>query len=98
VIAPMVRSFLSQHNVLPATHAFETVSLAFGRKLVQTSDAVWFISRGVVASELEDGSLATLPLIDEPLGAPVGISTREDGGLSEEQRGLIAALEEAATG
>lgn len=96
VIAPLVRSFLSRHPGPTPAHAFETVSLAFGRKLVQASDAVWFISRGVVAVELANGSLAALELDEELLGGPVGISMREDGAITAEQRGLMRALEETA--
>lgn len=96
VIAPLVQTFLARHSVPPQSHAYETVSLAFGRRLVQDSDAVWFISRGVVASEMADGSLAALTIDEELLGGPVGVSMREDGIVTPEQRGLVAALEEAA--
>lgn len=96
VVAQQVRTLLSRYAVPVGTQSFETVSLAFGRKLVQSSDAIWFISRGVVAREIEDGSLAQLPFAEDSLGAPVGISTRLDGGLSEEQKGLLAALKAAS--
>ena len=72
------------------------MSLAVGRKLVQDSDAIWLISRGVVASELAGGTLAALPIDEELLGGPVGISMREDGKTTPEQSGLITELEAAA--
>lgn len=93
VIGPLVRTFLARLSVPTHSHAYETVSLAFGRKLVQTSDAVWFISKGVVASELSDKTLAMIDLREELLGSPVGISMREDGMMTPEQRGLVSALE-----
>ena len=93
VIAPLVRGFLSRHGVAPFGHAFETVSLAFGRRLVQSSDAIWFISRGVVASELADGTLVELQLSEDLPGGPVGISMRQDGPMSTEQKGMVTALE-----
>lgn len=96
VIAPLVRAFLSRRAVPPLSHEFETVSLAFGRNLVRASDAIWFISLGVVANELADGSLCSLAINEDLFGGPVGISMREDGGMTQEQQRLIAALEEAA--
>ena len=53
--------FLSLGLELPRP-LVETVSLALGRGLVQASDAVWFISRGVVAEELAAGTLVALDL------------------------------------
>ncbi|MEL6571220.1 MAG: pca operon transcription factor PcaQ [Pseudomonadota bacterium] len=97
VISHQVQAMLTRHSIPVGTQAFETVSLAFGRGLVQRSNAIWFISRGVVAAELAEGSLAELPIEENALGAPVGISTREDGSLSEEQEGLIAALRSASS-
>lgn len=96
VISNLVRAYLGRQGIAPHGHGFETVSLAFGRRLVQLSDAVWFISRGVVASELQDASLAALHLDEDLQGAPVGISLREDGSSSPEQDSLIEALADAA--
>lgn len=98
VIARVVRAFLARHGVVPETHAMETVSLAFGRKIVQSSDAIWFISEGVIANECTDGSLRTLNLHDEMFGSPVGVSLREDGRMTDERKALLAALEVAAKG
>lgn len=97
VISHRVQAMLTRHSVPVGTQAFETVSLAFGRGLVLGSDAVWFISRGVVATELAEGRLAELPIEEDTLGAPVGISTREDGSLSAEHLGLLAALRAASS-
>ena len=54
--------------------AFETVALPVGRKIVGMSDALWFISRGVVVDELAAGSLRTVELASPLLSGPVGIS------------------------
>ncbi len=96
VIARHVQALLTRQGVPVGGHAFETVSLAIGRGIVQGSDAIWLISRGVAASELADGSLVELPLAEDAFGAPVGISTRDDGALSDEQMGLLAALRAAS--
>ena len=97
VIAPLVRALLSRHGVTSQSAAFESVSLAFGRRVVQSSDAVWFISRGVVEDELDAGTLRTLPLGNDLRGGPIGISMRSDGVLTDEQTWLIRALENART-
>lgn len=97
VISPVVRTYLSRNGV--GTHAaFETVSLAFGRKLVQASDAIWFISQGVVSTELAAGSLVALALEAPPKGAPVGISMRQDGATRPELTGIVAAITQTAAG
>lgn len=95
VIAPLVRAFLSRRGIAAQTAAFESVSLAFGRRVFQSSDAVWFISRGVVEDELDTKTLSTLPLGNDLRGGPIGISMRADGVLTEEQSNLIHALETA---
>ena len=96
VIGPIVRAYLARRQPPTRPHAFETVSLAFGRKLVQASDAVWFISRGVVANELAVKALVAVDIGEDLLGSPVGISMREDGLMSPEQRSLVNAIERAA--
>lgn len=98
VIAPMVRAFLHQHGVPDPDPDFESVSLAFGRRVVASSDTVWFISEGVVRNELDQGTLTALPMKDVLLGGPVGVCLREGALLSEEQRVLLEILLETAEG
>lgn len=95
VIAPLVRAFLSRLTIASHSAAIETVSLAFGRKVVQDSESVWFISRGVIQDELNKKSLAVLPLGDAMPGGPVGVSMRADEPLAEQQKSLIYALDQA---
>lgn len=65
---------------LPALRpAFETVALAVGRGILAGSDAVWFISRGVVADEVERGDLTVLPTGARFLSGSVGITRRQAG-------------------
>lgn len=96
VISPMVRAFLHNNGISHPEPAFENVSLAFGRRVVQDSDVIWFISQGVVAAELALGTLKALPLKDDLLGGPVGVSMREQTVITLEQKALLAALIEAA--
>ena len=56
----------------------ETVAATFGRAYLRKTDAVWFISYGVVALDIADGQLVELPLnIDQTLG-PVGLTMRAE--------------------
>ncbi|MEI4485805.1 pca operon transcription factor PcaQ [Frigidibacter sp. MR17.14] len=98
LIATTVRAFLHGRGIALPQPAFETVSLAFGRQVVRDSDAVWIISRGVVAEELAAGTLAALPMPEPLLGPPVGVSLRDQTGLNAEQAGFLQALTEAAQG
>lgn len=96
VISQTVRGYLvsiGMHEVQPM---FETVSLAFGRRAVQLSDALWFISRGVVADELANGALTVIPLDAPMLLGPVGISLRADAAPMLERQELVTILRQTA--
>ena len=96
VIGAAVRSYLLSIGANAVTPAFETVALAFGRRVVQQTDAIWFISRGVVAEELAAGSLrALVPERPVPAG-PVGISLRAETVPVPELAALIETLKAAA--
>lgn len=95
-IAGAVRSYLARQGIAPGSQAYETVSLAFGRRVVQGSDAVWFISLGVVSVELAKGELAELTTGEDLPAGPAGISMRGDGMLTPEQAGFVKALEAVA--
>lgn len=97
LISASVRNWLHSVGLSDPQPAWENVSLAFGRDVVEHSDTVWFISEGVVRREIEAGMLAILPIRNELLGGPVGISLREGTEPSVEMRALIATLESAAT-
>lgn len=96
VIAPTVRALLARHGVSPHLAAFESVSLAFGRRVVRDSDAVWFISQGVVSDDVEAGVLDILPMQSAMRGGPVGVTMRAEGPPGPEAHGLVAALEQAS--
>jgi len=93
VIAPAVQSYLLSIGLQNVQPAFESVSLAFGRKVVQDSDTVWFISEGVVAEEVRLGTLRALNPGTELLAGLVGICQRAQAAPSAEVAGLMAALE-----
>ena len=78
VIGPVVDQFLLAHGVAPLPTPIETVSDAFGRAFLRISDAIWIISEGVVAADIADGILATLPLDTADTSGPVGLTMRAD--------------------
>jgi LysR family pca operon transcriptional activator len=95
IIRPVVeRFFLSLGREMPQAFV-ETVSLAVGRGIVQGSDAVWLISRGVAEVEIEAGTLVAVPLPGSPTAGPVGLTLRAGAEPSDELRALMAALRSA---
>ena len=76
VIRPFVDRFLVTNGIAELTNVVETVSDSFGRAYVQRYDAIWLISSGVVASEIDAGRMARLDVdMSETRGA-VGLTTR----------------------
>jgi LysR family pca operon transcriptional activator len=77
-IRPLVDRLLLAEGIARIPNRIETVSGAFGRELVRSSDAVWVISEGVVAADLDAGILRKLPIDTRLTAGPVGIMTRAD--------------------
>jgi LysR family pca operon transcriptional activator len=78
IIRPFVdRLFIEQGFPWPR-HALETVSDSFGRAFVRRHQAVWIISRGVVASEIESGEFSVLPIDTDATMGSVGLNKRAD--------------------
>ncbi|WP_282153399.1 pca operon transcription factor PcaQ [Ruegeria atlantica] len=77
-IRPLVDRFLIANGIGEIPNRLETVSGAFGRVYTRETDAIWIISRGVVANEIADGRLIRLPINTELTQGPVGLMTRPD--------------------
>jgi LysR family transcriptional regulator, pca operon transcriptional activator len=77
LIRRAVDDYLSSLGLASLRPAFETVALAMGRGLVLGSDAVWFISKGVILSDLERGDLISIPTGAGYLSGSVGITRRQ---------------------
>lgn len=75
-IHPLVERLLIAHGIARPSRRIETVSGAFGRVFTRHSDAVWFISAGVVAQEVAEGRLVRLPVDTRLTEGPVGLMTR----------------------
>lgn len=92
VINGTVDRYLSSIGLPETRGDFETVALPVGRKIVQSSDMLWFISRGVVAEELRSGTLHAVDLGSSLLSGPVGLSVSRAAPLSIERSMLSECL------
>ena len=95
-IRPLAERFLIANGIGDLPDRVETVADGFGRAFTRASDAVWIISRGVVALDLAEGALAELPFAMGDTSGPVGLTLRADGEPSPALRLFSAALREAA--
>ncbi len=92
IIRRPVEDFLAVSGILDPEIAFESVSLAAALRLVEHSDMLWFISRGVVERELRNDALHEWPLEAPFLSGALGITTRRGETLGEDVQALIDAL------
>ena len=78
VIRPFVDRFLVTNGIAELTNIIETVSDSFGHAFLERHDAVWIISRGVVAGDIAAGRLVALNLDTAETRGAVGLTTRSD--------------------
>ncbi len=92
-IRPLVARMLIAQGVALFRNRIESASPSFGRALVFADpNAVWFISRGVIADDLAQGTLVQLDLPTLPTRGAVGIMTRADELLSAPARAFARHL------
>ncbi len=96
IIRPFVEGLLIANGVPSLPNQIETVSDSFGRAFVRASDAIWIISAGVVANDIEDGALAVLPVDTSETKGPVGLTMRNDAIPSLPLSILMQTIREAA--
>lgn len=77
LIRPPVDDYLAANGLSGLRPMIETVSLALGRGLCLGSDALWFISQGVVAHEIASGEMIELPTGARFLSGAVGVTQRQ---------------------
>lgn len=75
IIRKNVDEYLAALGLIGLDPAVETSTLALGRGLLLASDAIWFISKGVVENEVESGQLVPIPLGATFLSGAVGMTT-----------------------
>lgn len=92
-IRPLVERFMIANGVSFGENYLETVSGAFGRNYTRQSDAIWIISRGVVAREIEEGRLVELPFKMELTTGPVGLMRRPEVVLTPVQQAFQIAID-----
>lgn len=96
IIRGTIDAYLAQLNRADLIPAVETSTLALGRGLLFASDAIWFISQGVVEAELDAGTLTTLPLGATYLSGAVGMTHVKDAPPSGPNQTLMALARKAA--
>lgn len=72
-IRPLVDRWCLAMGVPPLPDRIDCVSSAFGRSYLRLSDALWFISEGVVAQDLLEGRFKQLDLDLALAAGPVGL-------------------------
>ena len=96
IIRPVVEQFLIANGVPSLPVQVETISDAFGRAFVRSSDAIWIISAGVVASDISDRTLNCLPIDTVETRGPVGLTLRADEAISAPLSILMQTIRQAA--
>ena len=91
LIRRAVDEYLLARNLASVQPAFETAALAVGRGILAGSDALWFISGGVVEDELDRGDLVSWETGAGFLSGAVGM-TRRQAGTGQPSLELLARL------
>jgi LysR family transcriptional regulator, pca operon transcriptional activator len=94
-IRPYVERLLIAEGVPKPRRRIETVSGAFGRVYARSCDAIWFISAGVVATEIAEGRLVRLPIATSGTEGPVGLMIRAGEPETPEQQAFRLAVDRA---
>ena len=89
IIRGAVDDYILSLGLGPLRAAIETVALPLARGVLLGSDAVWFISRGVVAEDLDRGDLVLIPTDARYLAGAVGITRRQAGTANPAQDLLV---------
>jgi LysR family pca operon transcriptional activator len=92
VIRPFVDRLLLTNGIGKLNNVIETVSDSFGRAFLQAHDAIWIISKGVVAREIEAGHMAFLDIDTSETRGAVGFTTRADAAVTPSMSVMIATI------
>lgn len=98
IIRPTIERFLIAHGIGMPPQQVETVSTAFGRSYTRTTDAVWIISEGIAAEDVESGYLMRLQVDTHETLGPVGLTTRPDTQLPLAAELLVQIIREQTKG
>jgi len=98
VIRHHVDRMLLAHGISQIRDEIETVSNAFGRTYVRQTNAIWIISEGVVAKDVEENQLALLPVDTSETTGPVGFTTRANTIPTLATTALMQAIRDVVVG
>jgi len=98
VIRPAVDRLLITLGIGALPNRIESVSTSFGRAFTLDTDAIWVISEGVVARDLESGAMTILDVDTSDTSGPVGLTTRADAPSNPGIELLKQAIRWAAAG
>ncbi|WP_208991300.1 pca operon transcription factor PcaQ [Pseudovibrio sp. Tun.PSC04-5.I4] len=76
IIRPFVDRLFIEQGIPEPDQAIETVSDSFGRAFTGKYSAVWIISRGVIAREIDSGQFVELPIDTRATLGSVGLNMR----------------------
>lgn len=76
IIRQNVSQYLSAQGLTDKRPQFETVALPVALALLEQSDLLWFISRGVVERELRAGLLTSIPLHSDYMSGAIGLTRK----------------------
>jgi len=96
VMRPVIDRFWVAHGIVTLPDYIEARSPDFCRQYVLSSDAVWLISHGVVAHDLENGTLRKLQVDTSDTRGSVGLTIRADMDPSPMLRQLMDTIAEVA--
>ncbi|TGG93392.1 pca operon transcription factor PcaQ [Natronospirillum operosum] len=97
IIRNSVEKYLLAHGVSLNANQIETVSHAFARAYVRDTNAVWMISRGAVARDIEEGALVELDFDARETLGPVGFTRPVDALATNAMDVMISCVRAVST-
>ena len=96
IIRPIVESMLIAGGAGRFRFEIETVSNSFARAFALENDAIWTISKSVIAHDLQTGQFVALALDTSASHGPVGITMRSNEQLSMVTAAMMDEIRRAA--
>ena len=95
IIGHEVERFLQSHGIAKLRNYVEvTTSVAFARRYVAEANAIWFVARGIIETDLSHKVMTALPINTEAMTGPVGLTSRTGRPVQRQAVELIAAIRE----
>ena len=91
-VRPVIDHFLISKGISTSPNIIEVRSPDFCREYLKISNAVWFISRGVVERDIQSGELNVLEVDTSDTRGPVGITIRSDSEPTPLMRAMMTTI------